>query len=283
MSTDPVTLTVGDLEATVLPGLGMVISSLRHQGEELLAQRGGVEAYAEKGSTFAIPLLYPWANRLRGWEYSFAGRQVELRPDQPALHIDGDTGYPSHGVLAASPYWQVVRSSEAELIAELDFGAVPEYMAAFPFAHTLRFSAALAIAALTITLTVTPTGELPVPISFGFHPYLTLPGVDRSEWEIAAPVAGGALNGRLGDRAFDDPFTELAGQPSRFTLTGGGRELSVRFLENYDVTQIYSPAGAQFICFEPMTAPVDALRTGQGLRSVAPGESFTAQFEITVR
>ena len=54
------------LRATFVPGAGMVCSSLCHDGAELLAQCNGVRAYAERGSTMGIPLLYPWANRLAG-------------------------------------------------------------------------------------------------------------------------------------------------------------------------------------------------------------------------
>jgi len=36
------------------------------------------------------------------------------------------------------------------------------------------------------------------------------------------------------------------------------------------------------ICFEPMTAPVDALRSHDGLRCVAPGERATAAFSMQV-
>ena len=57
----------------------MVCSSLRHRGEELLAQNTGVSAYAEHGKTMGIPLLYPWANRLAGFDYSVAGRTVRSR------------------------------------------------------------------------------------------------------------------------------------------------------------------------------------------------------------
>lgn len=54
-----VTLRSGGLEATYLPELGMICSSFTYEGEELLAQRGGPEAYEGRGSTFGIPLLYP--------------------------------------------------------------------------------------------------------------------------------------------------------------------------------------------------------------------------------
>jgi aldose 1-epimerase len=283
-----VVLRAGELEATVLPELGMVISSLRHQSAELLAQRGGVDAYAARGSTFAIPLLHPWANRLLGWEYEFAGRPVVLERDWKVLHIDGDTGFAMHGLLAASPYWRGISTASDLVVAELDFGAVPEYMAAFPFAHTLRLKVRVLTgppSALSVSLTVFNDDTVPVPISFGFHPYLTLPDADRSEWILSLPVAGGSLDGPLGARTFDDPFKSLdspvGGAPS-FSVAGGGRRLTVRFSSGFDVAQVYSPADAQLICFEPMTAPVDALRTGEGLRSVAPGETFTAVFDVLV-
>ena len=68
------------LEATFVPDAGMLCSSLRHRGEELLAQNAGVEAYARHGRTMGIPLLYPWANRLASFEYSVAGHDVRRDP-----------------------------------------------------------------------------------------------------------------------------------------------------------------------------------------------------------
>ena len=58
----------GDLEARFAVGAGMVGCSLRHRGDELLGLRGGLDAYLERGKTFGLPLLYPWANRLGAWE-----------------------------------------------------------------------------------------------------------------------------------------------------------------------------------------------------------------------
>jgi galactose mutarotase-like enzyme len=47
---------------------------------------------------------------------------------------------------------------------------------------------------------------------------------------------------------------------------------------------VYAPAGQEFICFEPMTAPTDALaRGGRDLPRVEPGSEFTARFSIAVR
>jgi aldose 1-epimerase len=279
VSPSAVTLTGprGELSATFLPGAGMIVSSLRHRGEELLAQRRGLQAYLERQSTFALPLLYPWANRLFGWEYTFAGTRVRLGPDEPLIHRDLDTGWPIHGVLAACPDWQLTSRSGTHIAAELDYGADPDRLAAFPFPHRVHYGAELSDSTLTVTLTVTPTTLVRVPIAFGFHPYLR-PGGERAHWELSGPVPG--LDGPLGDRSFDDGFTDVPG--ATFSVSNDQRTLKVSFLAGYRDVQIFSPPQADFICFEPMTSPTDALRTGQGLASVEPGHHFSASFAITV-
>ena len=183
----------GELEATFVPEVGMIGSSLRHEGEELLYQGGGLQAYADHGSTFALPLLHPWANRLRSWEFELDGRRVVLDPDSPITHRDAATGTPIHGLLTASPYWQVMDAERSVLVAELDFGAVPEYVAAFPFPHRVRYMASISGGTLTVAFAVIATGDVAVPVSFGFHPYLTLPGSIRRNWQMELPVARQAL------------------------------------------------------------------------------------------
>src|SRR3954470_6530364 len=61
------------LAATFVPGAGMIACSLTLDGAELLAQRGGLNDYVQRGKTFGIPLLYPWANRLDALRYEVAG------------------------------------------------------------------------------------------------------------------------------------------------------------------------------------------------------------------
>lgn len=280
----------------------MVGSSLRHEGEEVLGMRGGPSAYAERRSTFGIPLLHPWANRLGGWEYEIEGRRVTLDPESSPLKRDPDTGLPIHGLLNASRGWQVDQRERDRLEASLHFGAQAELLRAFPFPHVLEFRVTVTDKELRLELTLRPTGERAVPIAFGFHPYIALPGSRRGDWQIELPVrrrallddrglptgehellAPGALDGRLGDRVFDDSFDELEGDRAvAFSVSDGRRRVSVRYGSGYPVAQVYAPEDSPFIAFEPMTAPVDALRSGDRLRLVAPGESFSAEFAIAV-
>src|ERR1700761_4682718 len=182
----------GGLVAVFVPEAGMICASLRHRGEELLGQRGGLRAYVDHYSTMGIPFLHPWANRLGAARFDLAGRVVDL--DLPALPLKrDDAGLPIHGLLPAAPGWRVERHAEIEhggvLAASFDFAAYPHLLEAFPFPHLVEIEATLVEGSLEIATSVTATGAVPVPIAFGFHPYLRLPGVPRAEWELEAPVA----------------------------------------------------------------------------------------------
>jgi galactose mutarotase-like enzyme len=284
-------LSSGDLEATFSPANGMVCSALRHRGEELLGERRGLEVYVEAGKTMGIPLLHPWANRLGGFSYSIDGVNVQIARDSPQIRLE-EHGLPVHGLVGALHEWEVVESGEARLVAGRDVAGLAE----FPFDHRVEVAAELAETRLTLTTTVTPAGERAVPIAFGHHPYFVLPGVPRAEWEITLPVdehlllddnkiptgvrePAGALDGPLGERTFDDGYT-VDPRGVLFALAGGGRRIEVRFERGYPYAQVYAPAVEDVICFEPMTAPADALRHSPP--TVAPGDAFSARFSVSV-
>jgi len=294
-----------DLRVAFAPGAGMVGYSLTHRGEDLLGQRGGLAAYRERGSSFGIPLLHPWANRLAGTAYSADGRAVELDPGRSPIHVDAN-GLPIHGILAAYPHWEIVGrtpgNGRAAVAARLDYGAHEALMAAFPYPHELHVQAELVADTLTIATIVFPTATVAVPVSFGWHPYLRLPDAPRADWRVELPVRRRALLDErglptgetepvaiepapLGDRSYDDHFVELA-RPPAFALEGGGRRIELELGKGYPYAQVFAPVGAEeepYICFEPMTAPVNALVSGEGLGNVAPGGSFRAEFSVRVR
>ena len=113
-------LTVGDLQATFWPAAGMLGTSLRFGGVELLRRVDDLDAARIKGSTAGIPLLYPWANRLGSLQYRAAGRQVSLDSFSPRLHFD-DQKLPMHGVPWSQLQWSVVSSHADALTARLDW------------------------------------------------------------------------------------------------------------------------------------------------------------------
>ena len=300
----------GSTVAEFVPEAGMVCCSLRHRGEETLDARKGLEAYATHGSTMGIPLLYPWANRLGAYTYEAAGKRVTLPADPVRIHQDGN-GLPIHGVAPALMRWEPVagnghsKPAETVLAARLEWSS-PELLALFPFAHEVELEARAEHNALSIATTVRASAGERVPVSFGFHPYLRLAGADRSAWSIELPSGQHlVLDERqlptgerrpltqgpipLADADLDDAV-EVAGSDSivepagahspRFVAAAPGRRIAVELVEGYRFGQVYSPRGSPFVCFEPMTAPGDALRSGGGLAVLEPGDEHRALFRV---
>jgi len=282
------------LTAQFVPDVGMIGTSLTDSGIELLGQRRGLDAYLEAGKTMGIPILYPWANRLGSNTYTAENKTVTLTPGENGVRPDPN-GLPIHGTLAAYPDWRVKAESANELTAEVDFSANARLLASFPYPHVLTVTVRLAGRALTVRTTVTATSDTPVPLCFGFHPYLRLPDAPRSDWIIETPrLRHLSLDGQglptgeaasqpaksepLGDKAFDDAYDEVD-EGAVFAVSGGGRRLEVHFEQGYPAAQIFAPVAEDLVCFEPMTAPTDALRSG-GYQSAHPGRPAVAQFSI---
>jgi aldose 1-epimerase len=282
-----------------VPGAGMVAVSLRDGEHELLGRRQGLGAYVHDGKTMGIPLLHPWANRLATDRFTVAGQTIDLSGSTGLVHRDSE-GLPIHGLLAGFGGWQVISRNagqlSADLSARLDLGAEPGLMALFPFPHRLRIDVSVAEGSIAVHTTLTATGELPVPVAFGFHPYLRLFGAPRESFEIelptmrrlevdeegiptgaARPVA--AASRQLGTDAIDDAFADLW-PDSEFAVSGAGWRIAVRFERGFPAAQVYAPTDDPVICFEPMTAPTNALVSGDRLRFCAPGQSYVASFSI---
>jgi aldose 1-epimerase len=292
-----VVLSAGPTTAEIVPALGGICCSLEHDGVQVLGLRKGLAAYAEAGTTMGIPLLHPWANRLPRPAYRAAGRSVTVDPGARHVHLDPN-GLPIHGVFGAALPFRPAGHDASSLTAVLDSADSPELTAVFPFTHRVDLEVRVRPGVLEISTTLTATGRDAVPVAFGYHPYLQLAGVPRSQWRVDAPVRTRLQlddrmiptgetsdepfpSGALGTRAFDDAYTGVA-DGSTFTLGGGGRRVSVRFLHGYPVAQVFAPADQDVVCFEPMTAPGNALVSGRGLRLLDPGASHRAGFTVSV-
>ena len=247
--------------------------------------------------TGGLPLLYPWANRLRKDSWSFRGTTIDLA-GQALVHRDS-AGRPMHGVLLRWPQWRLI-PRDGGLSAELDWGDHEALMAAFPFPHSLRLTWTLNADGLEVETTITAAGHH-VPVSFGWHPYLILPGAQRGDLTLQLPelrqillddaglpgnpAAGPQWSGpyALAAHAWDHAFSGL-NSGDYVDLEAGSRRLRFETLEGYRFLQIYSPEGADYVCIEPMTATTAALNDQVlGSPVVDPYQEFTARFRLSVR
>jgi aldose 1-epimerase len=286
----------GDTVAEFVPEANMVCRSLRHRGAEWLEQRLGLDAYVEQGKTMGIPLLHPWANRLATLGYAIAGKEVSLPQGDPRIRLDGDS--PIHGVMPAFLHWELLEPPDRSSVKAKLRWTAPELLEVFPFTHELELHASVGDGHLTMDTTLYATGSDAVPVAFGYHPYLRIPDSSRTDWHIQLgafrrlvlddrmiptgerqPVDQRSVD--LGDSSWDDAFDGLTTH-ARFEAATAESSVEVEFLRGYAFAQVFAPPGTNYICFEPMTAPANALNSRDGLHVIAPGEDYGAGFRIKV-
>jgi galactose mutarotase-like enzyme len=295
----------GALVASFLPSCGMLGVSLQHDGREFVALPRSVDDHRH-GATTGIPLLHPWANRLRSHTYAVGDRVVDLTG--LGVPTDGN-GLPIHGVLHGRAF-TVVEHTATRLIARADVTEWPDVLTAFPFPHTVTIECRLDAdtidsGTLTVATELHNTGDTALPVSFGWHPFFTLPGTPRSQWRLRTPVCErhvltaqllptGAtvpmpgLDAPIGDRTYDDHFTLGPSSDDgghTFVVADADHTLTVRFDDHYPAAQLYLPpsvgASNDFVCIEPMTAATDAINAGTA-PMLAAGDRFRAEWSVSV-
>lgn len=302
MTTDAVTLSTPRSTLTIEPRGGCVATGWRVDGTEVLSLPAPLETFLASARTGGIPLLYPWANRLRGDRFTAAGRTVDLSK-VPDLKRDGN-GLPMHGLLLRWKAWHLGRHGTAGLEARLDWREHDALMRAWPFPHTLRLSWQLrdegAGAFLDVNTRIDADGGCEVPVAFGWHPYVAVPSVTGSRLTLPSrqplPLDARGLPDASQPRPAPLPAGEVPcchGDDALFERIDAGRGSAIVHLtrrrvrldmgREYPFMQLYSPASASagVACIEPMTAATSALVDGTA-PTVPDGGSFRASFTLSV-
>jgi len=284
MSDAPVVLANGALEAVVLPTCGGALLELalrRPDGNriELLRTASRPWRDAQPEDTACFPLV-PWSNRISGGGFLTAGGVVRLEPNRP------NEPYPIHGEGWLLP-WTVAERGDSRVALELDRAD------ASPYRYTARLTYRLAGAALRMRLSVTHTGTSPMPYGLGFHPWFPFtPGVSlrasaKGMWQEReghlpgehgpVPAALDFASARdVPDRWVNNAFDGWDGR-AELDWPDRGAHLTLECPEaSYFV--LYHPPAAAFVCFEPVTHPVDAFhlpppRRDEGLTWLNTGET----------
>lgn len=265
---------------------------------EVLALPSPREEFLRSARTGGLPLLYPYANRLRTDHFQAAGRAVDLSVETK-LKRD-PSGFPIHGLLLRWSDWILSQPSQSRLEASLRWSAHSALMAAYPFAHTLKIAWELghdaAAAILTVTTIIDADQGQAVPFAFGWHPYLAVgnPAAAQIELPDRQPVAlasnglpiVGAPKGpwmsasKESVGANQDSLFEVdsSSKETRIAIVDGADRTEILFQGGYNFLQIYSPTGARFACAEPMTSATSALTDGP--LTIAAGARAQATFQI---
>jgi aldose 1-epimerase len=292
------------MEVAIVPSLGNRAVEMLVRGENILYTPFDDPARLKEDRHLnGIPFLAPWANRMPEGFWA-NGKRYHFNPDSDSLRPD-QNGIPIHGMLTASPFWEVVDCAaddqSAHVTSRFEFWRHPDLMANWPFAHEYEMTYRLAEGALEVNIAVANLSTDPMPVAIGFHPYFQIPGVPIAESFARIPVAlhvetdsrlvatgetrpvDFADRFSLRDRHFDDGFTGLTGRV--FSVEGGGKKIEVEFGPKYTVAIIYAPEGHDYICFEPMSAITNGINLAhegkyKALQTVAAGGQWRESFWV---
>ena len=291
----------GSLDAVVTAGDATLAVDLRGGGLRALTVGGWhvLDGY----SAGAVPhgrrggVLLPWPNRLRDGRWRWDGDDLQLEVTSP------ETPTAIHGLVSAQPF-SVLDTADGAVTV----GAVVEPRSGYPFRLAVAIDYRLAGDGLTTTVRVRNDGDAAAPFGVGMHPYLAF-GAERDgdvgQVELTLPVRtvidldGGLPTGRsqpfdgdvgrIGDRAFDDAFTDLVRDDdgrARVRLRGPAGELELALDGAWRWLQVYTgdtlPAGERrrSVAVEPMTCPPNALADGTDLVVLAPEESWAGSWRL---
>ena len=286
----------GRAEAVVV-GLAGALRTYRVGGEDL------TEPYDED----TIPpagngiQMTPWPNRVADARWELDGRTQQLDVTEPAR------GHASHGLLRNT---QLMLESKTSHRVSLRGEIHPQH--GWPFRLTHRVCYTLeADGSLTVAQTLTNHSPQAAPVAFGSHPFLRLGDVpsdeltltvDAERWIEADPqtlipvgtreAAGTAFDFRQGRQVGSDPLdvcltgltAEEGGRYEARLTAPDGRTLTLWSDPVFAYTHVFVtdrlPGRDAAVAVEPMTAPADALNSGQGLCWLEPAQSLTGSWGL---
>jgi aldose 1-epimerase len=247
--------------------------------------------------------LIPWPNRLGDGRYTFDGEERQVALTEPAKRNA------IHGLLR----WRNWRALEID--ADRVVMSTTLYPNdRWPFALGLEIEYRLSPAGLSVETRATNIGDGPCPYACGQHPYLS-PGdgrtVDECSLELPAatriltdperqlPTGREAVEGTefdfrkarpLGSLQMDYPFTDLTrdsdGRVWVSLARPDGVTASLWVDAAYPVIEVYTAdtlapeRRRRGLAVEPMSAPPNALQTGDCVVRLEPGEGHTARWGV---
>lgn len=285
------------LRLQVVPEIGgsIVDFSVHHANQWIPIMRRG-ENPLSKSSNASSFLLIPYSNRLRDGQFSFQGKEYQLRdPEKHAIHGD-----------VRDRSLTVTEQTDHRIRMTFNSTDVPDMNFPFPFSATLTYS--LEESTLWSEIELTNIGQEAMPAGCGYHPYFNrrihgstgevelqvkVRGVYPGETPLptgpAIPISSEQdfSTQRPLDVVLDHCF---AGWDREAVIEWPGSGIKSRFQADSGLEHIivYSPAGEDFFAVEPVTNANDGFNLfakgdkNCGVVVLEPGETLKARFSINI-
>jgi aldose 1-epimerase len=295
-------------EVRIAPSIGNNAYQMKVKGVDVMwMPQASLTEWKAKPAMGGNPFLAPWANRIAGDSYHANGKRYWLNGDLKNFRRDANQN-PIHGLVVYASQWRVTTLSGGDegavTTSRLEFWRFADWMAHFPFAHTIEMTHRLRDGVLEVETLIENHASEPMPVSVGYHPYYRIGDAPRDDWQVhlaasqrvvlsdklvptgeIKPVT--SMDRKLAGSQLDDVFTGLVrGADGRavFTVQGKKQRIAVEYGPNYPVSVVYAPPGRDFICFEPMSGVTNAFNLAHEgkfpLQSITPGGQWRESFWV---
>lgn len=269
----------GPSRLTLWPEAGAAFLDWRYKGQPLLRPIAEEVMVWRDARQLGMFVLVPYSNRIGQGRFSLDGESFSLRLEPHArLHsIHGNGWY--------SP-WRIETRSEDEAQLILDHDPAGEAARDWPFAFRASQRLKLSADGLSVGMRLENRDSRPMPAGLGLHPYfLKCPGTRMrfladAVWtngsdqlpreRIAIPDDWSFREARSPDAAvLDNCFAGWNGQAA---IDWPGISLEIRTDPLFSHLMVYTPAGADFFCLEPVSHMTDAInRPDRPIPLLPPG------------
>lgn len=233
-----------------------------------------LEELHQRPTSYGIPILFPFPNRIRVGEFYFRGQRYMVNPNRHGFVRDKRWSVLDTGASDQEGAWITSNLDATEYQEEI--------LNQFPFPFHLEVTYRLKNRKLEMETLVQNTGEQDMPCGFGIHPYFRLPEQGtiqvpaQKQWELIDSLPTGNLLevGRdynlrrprdLTNLVLDDIFTDLiADSDGLVRCILDDQQKGMQTIVEFDRKQfpnvvVYTPpAPRRAICIEPYTCPTDA-------------------------
>jgi aldose 1-epimerase len=255
-----------------------------------------------------IPVLFPFANRIRDGRFTWDGREYQLPLN------DSTKRNAIHGFACRRP-WRVIAqgSNSASAWVTGEFHGArdgADCRELWPADYRIRVTYRLGALCLAVEAGADNPDNRPLPCGLGYHPYFRAEDKDgdvqvtaRRYWELEESLPSGKRPEVSGMRdlnqprplqglTLDDVLTDLgattaADMQLRGTIRRAQAEVRVSTSAEFREMVVFTPPHRQAFCIEPYTCTTDAINLSQrgvnaGLTVLSPGEKWTATVELRV-
>lgn len=279
----------------LLPAEGALVAALRWRDgrgreHDLLRPGPGEPWPQDQPRRFGLWPLVPFANRAFGAVVDDGERRFSLPVNDPA------TGSTIHGFGWQNPWDVAAFHPDAVLMRHRRQGAGD------PYDYMAEFSISLEPEAIRFDLSVMNAGPAALPFGLGLHPWFPAAADTHLRLAAAGELVFGAGYRATGAKALPgggpfaaDPAYELSRETAHSfidwegtaTISTPSRGLALELSASPALRHpvLWSPAGADFLCFEPQShaigAPSEAAaRAATPLQALGTGESLSGWMRI---